>query len=93
MKPQKFSYNELSLATNNFGKKETLGRGGFGEVYKGFFRDSNSFVAVKRISRGSQQGINVAEIKIISRLRHKNAVKLLGWSHEKDLMLVYEFIV
>ncbi|CAK9178069.1 unnamed protein product, partial [Ilex paraguariensis] len=34
-----------------------------------------------------------SEVKIISRLRHKNLVQLIGWCHEKrELLLVYEFM-
>ena len=43
--------------TNDFNNKEKLGRGGFGGVYKGFLSNANSFVAVKRISKESKQGI------------------------------------
>ncbi|GKV26591.1 hypothetical protein SLEP1_g35861 [Rubroshorea leprosula] len=92
--PREFSYKELSKATKNFAEEEKLGEGGFGYVYKGFLRDSNADVAVKRISRKSKQGIKeyTSEVKIISRLRHKNLVKLIGWCHEKELLLVYEFM-
>ncbi|XP_021716932.1 L-type lectin-domain containing receptor kinase IX.1-like, partial [Chenopodium quinoa] len=35
----------------------------------------------------------MSEVKIISRLRHKNLVQLLGWCHERaELLLVYEFM-
>ncbi|KAL2460365.1 L-type lectin-domain containing receptor kinase IX.1 [Abeliophyllum distichum] len=81
--------------TNNFSQHEKLGEGGFGGVYKGFLREINSYIAVKRVSSGSQQGIKeyTSEVKIISRLRHKNLVQLLGWCHEKkELLLVYEFM-
>ncbi|CBI35556.3 unnamed protein product, partial [Vitis vinifera] len=47
------------------------------------------------VSSGSKQGIKeyVSEVKIISRLRHRNLVQLIGWCHEKrDLLLVYEFM-
>ncbi|GLT25822.1 hypothetical protein SLA2020_009260 [Shorea laevis] len=92
--PKEFSYDELSKATMNFADEEKLGRGGFGAVYKGFLRDSNTNVAVKRVSRRSKQGIKeyASEVKIISRLRHKNLVKLIGWCHEKELLLAYEFM-
>ncbi|KAK2639753.1 hypothetical protein Ddye_027548 [Dipteronia dyeriana] len=94
MGPKKFSYDELAIATDNFGEKNKLGEGGFGAVYKGFLRDLNTFVAVKKVSRKSKQGSKeyATEVKIISRLRHKNTVKLMGWCHEKELILVYEFM-
>jgi hypothetical protein len=93
--PKRFSFKELAHATNNFNDEEKLGQGGFGGVYRGFLRDSNSFVAVKRVSKGSKQGLKeyASEVKIISRLRHRNLVQLLGWCHErKELLLVYEFM-
>ncbi|TXG69390.1 hypothetical protein EZV62_004325 [Acer yangbiense] len=92
--PRKFSYRELASATNNFCEEAKLGEGGFGGVYKGFQKDLNTFVAVKRISKSSKQGTKeyTTEVKIISQLRHRNTVKLIGWCHEKDLILVYEFM-
>ncbi|ONI12624.1 hypothetical protein PRUPE_4G175700 [Prunus persica] len=93
--PRKFSYRELARATKNFEEGEKLGEGGFGGVYKGFIKDLNSHVAVKRISSGSKQGLKeyASEVRIISRLRHRNLVQLIGWCHEKkELMLVYEFM-
>ncbi|KAI9402521.1 hypothetical protein POPTR_001G283204v4 [Populus trichocarpa] len=93
--PKKFSYQELARATSNFKDEEKLGEGGFGGVYKGFLKEIDSFVAVKRVSRGSKQGIKEysAEVKIISRLRHRNLVQLIGWCHERrELLLVYEFM-
>ncbi|XAR53003.1 Non-specific serine/threonine protein kinase [Bertholletia excelsa] len=93
--PRKFSYNQLSRSTRNFAEEYKLGEGGFGGVYQGFSRELNSYVAVKRISKGSKQGIKeyASEVKIISRLRHRNLVQLIGWCHEKkELLLVYEFM-
>ncbi|CAA3020740.1 L-type lectin-domain containing receptor kinase -like [Olea europaea subsp. europaea] len=93
--PKKFSYGELVRATDNFSGEKMLGKGGFGAVYLGFLRDSNSYIAVKRVSRDSKQGPReyASEIKIISRLRHRNLVQLLGWCHEqRELQLVYEFM-
>jgi hypothetical protein len=93
--PKRFSFKELAHATNNFDDEVKLGQGGFGGVYRGFLRVSNSFVAVKRVSKGSKQGIKeyASEVKIISRLRHKNLVQLIGWCHESgELLLVYEFL-
>ncbi|KAJ4716755.1 Receptor lectin kinase [Melia azedarach] len=93
--PKKFLYKELARATDDFNDEQKLGQGGFGGVYKGFLKDTNTFIAVKKVSKGSKQGIKeyASEVKIISRLRHRNLVQLLGWCHEKnELLLVYEFM-
>ncbi|KAE8698555.1 putative Kinase [Hibiscus syriacus] len=93
--PRKFSYKELVHATDDFQDVGKLGQGGFGGVYKGFLKDTSSYVAIKRVSSGSKQGIKeyASEVKIISRLRHRNLVQLIGWCHEnKELLLVYEFM-
>ncbi|KAK7319521.1 hypothetical protein RJT34_04243 [Clitoria ternatea] len=92
--PKSFSYNELVSATRNFAEK--LGQGGFGGVYKGYLKDLKSYVAIKRISRESRQGIKeyVTEVKVISQLRHRNLVQLIGWCHRKnDFLLIYEFML
>ncbi|THF96083.1 hypothetical protein TEA_016138 [Camellia sinensis var. sinensis] len=75
--PKKFSYGELFRATNYFADEQKLGEGGFGGVFKGFLKELNSYIAVKRISKGSKQGIKeyASEVKIISRLRHRNLVQ------------------
>ncbi|KAL7583113.1 hypothetical protein Lser_V15G45970 [Lactuca serriola] len=93
--PRRFSYRELARSTGGFSEKQKLGEGGFGEVYKGFLDELKIYVAVKRVSKNSKQGIKeyAAEVKIISRLRHKNLVQLTGWCHEKgELFLAYEFM-
>ncbi|KAF3968401.1 hypothetical protein ACB098_07G143200 [Castanea mollissima] len=95
--PRRFSYDELAHATNDFNDKEKLGQGGFGGVYRGFLRDFDTIVAVKRVLEGSRQGIReyASEVKIISQLRHKNLVQLIGWCHERSkgqLLLVYDFM-
>ncbi|RVW77847.1 L-type lectin-domain containing receptor kinase IX.1 [Vitis vinifera] len=74
---------------------EKLGEGGFGGVYRGFLRELNSYVAVKRVTRNSQQGMKeyASEVKIFCRLRHRNLVQLMGWCHKKEeLLLVYELL-
>ncbi|RZC81916.1 hypothetical protein C5167_044495 [Papaver somniferum] len=93
--PKRFLYNELVYATNNFHEAGKLGEGGFGGVYRGFLSGIGLDIAVKRISKGSQQGKREyqSEVKVISQLRHRNLVQLIGWSHERnELLLVYEFM-
>ncbi|TVU49169.1 hypothetical protein EJB05_00465, partial [Eragrostis curvula] len=73
-----------------------LGEGGFGSVYKGYLKEtSHQAVAIKRVSKGSKQGRKeyASEVRIISRLRHRNLVQLIGWCHGGgELLLVYELM-
>uniref|UniRef100_A0A7N2MXQ0 non-specific serine/threonine protein kinase n=1 Tax=Quercus lobata TaxID=97700 RepID=A0A7N2MXQ0_QUELO len=94
-RPKKFSYKELVSATSNFAEENKLGQGGFDGVYKVYLRVINTYVAIKRVSRGSAQGIKeyISEVRITGQLKHRNLVQLIGWCHEKnDLLLIYEFM-
>jgi hypothetical protein len=97
--PRRYLYHELAAATDNFAEANKLGEGGFGSVYKGrLLSDEHNgqlLVAIKRLSSSSCQGRKEfeAEVKIISRLRHRNLVQLLGWCDSpKGLLLVYELV-
>ncbi|RLM74992.1 hypothetical protein C2845_PM15G21010 [Panicum miliaceum] len=93
--PRRFTYRQLSRATRRFSDDAKLGEGGFGSVYRGFLQDQGLHVAIKRVSKATKQGRReyVSEVTIISRLRHRNLVQLVGWCHEGDeLLLVYELM-
>ncbi|MQL86530.1 hypothetical protein Taro_019064 [Colocasia esculenta] len=93
-RPKSFPYSELALATRDFAEEGKLGQGGFGSVYRGFLSGAGLEVAVK-VSKYSRQGKKefAAEINIISRLRHRNLVQLVGWCHDRgELLLVYEYM-
>ena len=93
--PKRFSLGELVEATRNFAKEGKLGEGGFGEVYRGLLKNLKLEVAIKRVSAGTKQGKKeyISEVKIISRLRHRNLVQLIGWCHgREEFLLVYEFM-
>ncbi|XP_042496644.1 L-type lectin-domain containing receptor kinase IX.1-like [Macadamia integrifolia] len=93
--PKKYTYGALVRSTNNFAKEGKLGEGGFGAVYRGFLPDQKKDVAVKKVSKKSKQGVKefASEVRIISRLRHRNLVQLVGWCQQKEeLLLVYEFM-
>ena len=92
--PKMFAYKDLVVATNNFSEEGKLGQGGFGGVYKGFLAKMNMEVAVKKISSNSKQGKReyISEVKTVSRLRHRNLVQLVGWSHEQEFVVVYEYM-
>ncbi|XP_057865338.2 L-type lectin-domain containing receptor kinase IX.1-like [Cryptomeria japonica] len=97
--PHRYSYKQLVAATDNFSEAELLGTGGFGSVYRGNLNagrnEQVNLVAVKKVSAGSRQGERefISEIISIGRLRHRHLVKLHGWCHERDeLLLVYEYM-
>ncbi|KAG2622069.1 hypothetical protein PVAP13_3NG287700 [Panicum virgatum] len=94
--PKQFRYRELAIATDNFSDKQKLGEGGFGSVYRGFLKEMGGLeIAIKRVSKGSKQGRKeyASEVRIISRLRHRNLVQLIGWCHGGgELLLVYELM-
>jgi hypothetical protein len=92
---QRFTYKELCIATKDFSEAQLLGSGGHGSVYKGFLQETGSLVAVKRITRESRKGESdfIAEISVISQIRHRNLVQLRGWCQEKEnLLLVYDYM-
>ncbi|GLT45641.1 hypothetical protein SLA2020_194590 [Shorea laevis] len=89
-----FKFEELETATKNFNLANQLGQGGFGLVYKGTLQNGQE-VAVKRLSSASGQGLEefMNEVFVISKLQHRNLVRLLGCCVEQEeKILVYEFM-
>ncbi|XVE87903.1 hypothetical protein DITRI_Ditri19aG0025700 [Diplodiscus trichospermus] len=91
---QLLKFQEIATATNNFDPANKLGQGGYGPVYWGKFPDGQE-IAVKRLSRASEQGQEefMTEVEVISQLKHRNLVKLLGCCTDREeKMLVYEYM-
>ncbi|KAG2239584.1 hypothetical protein Bca4012_024272 [Brassica carinata] len=85
----RFSYEDLSAATDSFSNDRLLG---FGKVYRGVLSNSN---AVKCVNHDSKQGLRefMAKIESMGRLQHKNLVQMRGWCRRKnELMLVYDYM-
>ncbi|KAL0786934.1 hypothetical protein Bca101_003180 [Brassica carinata] len=89
----RFNLDMILLATADFSPENKLGQGGFGTVYKGTLLNGKE-IAVKRLARGSEGDIEFRnEVLLLTRLQHKNLVKLLGFCNEGDEeILVYEFV-
>ncbi|XP_028777931.1 cysteine-rich receptor-like protein kinase 10 [Neltuma alba] len=89
-----FNLATIEAATNRFSHENSLGRGGFGQVFKGILLNGQE-IAVKRLSKGSGQGAEEFknEVLLIARLQHRNLVALLGFCiEEQEKILVYEYV-
>ncbi|XP_019182701.1 PREDICTED: G-type lectin S-receptor-like serine/threonine-protein kinase At1g34300 [Ipomoea nil] len=89
--PKRFSFSELKDATKDFSEK--IGRGGYGDVYRGKLSDGRSVAVkcLKNVAGGDSEFW--AEVTIIARMHHLNLVRLWGFCAEKGKrILVYEYV-
>ncbi|CDY31977.1 hypothetical protein HID58_024599 [Brassica napus] len=89
-----FTLSELHKATDKFSAKRVLGEGGFGRVYHGSMEDGTE-IAVKLLTRDNQNRDRefIAEVEMLSRLHHRNLVKLIGICIEgRTRCLIYELV-
>ncbi|WOH09723.1 hypothetical protein DCAR_0729181 [Daucus carota subsp. sativus] len=88
-KSLEFTYNELAEATGNFSLANKIGQGGFGSVYYAELRGQK--VAIKKMDMQASK-VFLAELKVLTNVYHLNLVRLIGYSVERSLIIVYEFI-
>ncbi|KAJ7949650.1 Mitogen-activated protein kinase kinase kinase [Quillaja saponaria] len=105
---QEFSLQVLLEATNNFSEDHKIGTGSFGSVYHATL-DDNREVAIKRAETSAssasyailggtkrqedKDNAFVNELESLSRLNHKNLVRLLGFFEDNnERILVYEYM-
>ncbi|KAL5706394.1 hypothetical protein ACHQM5_024568 [Ranunculus cassubicifolius] len=92
-----FDLNEVVKATNNFSQDSLIGSGAFGNVYLGSFEE-DGFLAIKRAHSDSFQSVEEFrnEVELISRVKHRNLVGLMGYCEEPGprgaKILIYEYV-
>ncbi|CAI9781145.1 unnamed protein product [Fraxinus pennsylvanica] len=76
----RFKFDEIKAATKNFSREHIIGRGGYGNVYKGVLPDGSE-VALKRFKNCSASGDAsfTHEVEVIASIRHVNLVALRGF--------------
>ncbi|KAH9288587.1 hypothetical protein KI387_032704 [Taxus chinensis] len=92
---RQFTYDALRAATQNFDPSMKIGEGGFGQVYKGTLSDGRDVAVKKLFVKQSTRAMDefATEIKLISAIRHRNLVRLLGCcTRGMEKLLVYEFM-
>jgi serine/threonine protein kinase len=89
--PKRYMYSEIMKITSS--RRDHLGRGGYGEVFKGKLRDSR-LVAVKFLHDCKGNGNDfVNEVMSIGRTSHVNVVSLHGFCLEgSKRALIYEYM-
>ncbi|KAL5228261.1 hypothetical protein ABZP36_016526 [Zizania latifolia] len=93
---EKFSFQEICMATSSFSEQNKIGLGNFGTVYKGKLRDG-SIIAVKRATKNMYDRHLSAEFKseiqTLSKVEHLNLVKFLGYlEHEDERLILVEYV-
>ncbi|KAL2739532.1 pelle-like serine/threonine-protein kinase pik-1 isoform X1 [Vespula maculifrons] len=94
------SYNELEIATNGWLKHNILGKGGFGTVYRGTWKNTN--VAIKRLEYKKtnsdesylvQLQQSLKEIEILNSYPHENILSLYAYNLDGQVpCLVYQLM-
>lgn len=86
------SVDELKDVTDNFGTKSLIGEGSYGRVYYGVL-ENGKHAAIKKLDSSKQPDQEfLAQISMVSRLKHDHVVELLGYSVDGGLrVLAYEY--
>ncbi|XP_059454717.1 wall-associated receptor kinase 2-like [Corylus avellana] len=84
-----FTSEELKEAINNYDMRRIIGKGG----YKGFLPDNTIVIKKSKTVDPDQANQFIKGIIQLSKIDHKNVVKLLGCCLETEVpVLVYEFV-
>ncbi|CAA7388686.1 unnamed protein product [Spirodela intermedia] len=76
----RYTFDEIKAATENFSRGHIIGKGGYGNVYRGLLPDGTE-VALKRFKNCSAAGDEDFrhEVEVIASVRHVNLVGLRGY--------------
>lgn len=86
------SLDELKEVTDNFGQKALIGEGSYGRVYYGILKNGQA-AAIKKLDSSKQPDQEfLAQISMVSRLKHDNVVELSSYCVDGGhRILAYEY--
>ncbi|KAK4352751.1 hypothetical protein RND71_028269 [Anisodus tanguticus] len=103
---EEFSLQVLLQVTNNFSDEHKIGTGSFGSVYRATLEDgcevaikraeasaSSSYAGGTKYRQEDKDNAFLNELEFLSRLNHKNLVRLLGYCEDNnERVLVFEYM-
>ncbi|KAG2648574.1 tyrosine-sulfated glycopeptide receptor 1-like [Panicum virgatum] len=90
----KLTFTDIVKATNNFGKENIIGCGGYGLVFKAELPDGSK-LAIKKLNSEMclMEREFTAEVEALSTAQHENLVPLWGYCiHGNSRFLIYSFM-
>ncbi|XP_034684080.1 MDIS1-interacting receptor like kinase 2-like [Vitis riparia] len=93
----KIAYEDIIEATEDFDIKYCIGTGGYGSVYRAKLTNGKE-VALKKlhtfeIENPTYMKSITNEVQVLSKVRHRNIIKLYGYClHKRCMFLVYEYM-
>ncbi|XAR49082.1 Non-specific serine/threonine protein kinase [Bertholletia excelsa] len=90
----KYELGEMKEATGNFSMENLIGKGRYGNVYKGVLANGSE-VALKRFKNCSASGDTdfAHEIKVIASVKHVNLITLRGYCTGTDTTGIHHSII
>ncbi|XP_057512557.1 probable LRR receptor-like serine/threonine-protein kinase RKF3 [Actinidia eriantha] len=90
----KFTLEEMKAATGNFSRENLIGKGGYGNIYRGILADGSE-VALKRFKNFSVSGDEsfVHEVEVIASVKQVNLVTLRGYCCARDSLGLHQRII
>ncbi|XVE89756.1 hypothetical protein DITRI_Ditri20bG0020500 [Diplodiscus trichospermus] len=90
----KFTFEEIKKGTQNFSRKNIVGKGAHGNVYKGILEEGSE-VALKRFKNCSAAGdaTFAQEVEVIASISHVNLVAFKGYCTATDPMEGHQRII
>ncbi|KAK7267689.1 hypothetical protein RIF29_20367 [Crotalaria pallida] len=95
----KLEFRDIRVATEDFSDKYCIGIGGQGSVYKVVLPNDEIF-AVKRLHQLEEKDLSghqaknfTSEIHALTNIRHRNIIKMCGFSYwDSSIFFIYEYV-